>query len=197
MKLQELRNLQELYFGHEELSRVLGITTASARVAACRYTRLGLLIRLKRDMYMLREVWNAAGKEEKFRLANLGQTPSYISLTTALDYYEITTQLQQDFIESIAIKRTKEIRLNGHIFRYTKIAKDLYFGFKKVKNFFIATPEKALLDAFYLLSHARYQLDISAINPEKIDTEKLKHLSKSFPLKTQKILEKHGYSTTA
>jgi hypothetical protein len=132
-------------------------------------------------------------KKEKFALANLGQSPSYISLMTALDYYEITTQMQRDFYESIAVKRTKEIFLNGTVFRYSRIAPELYFGFVKDKDFFIASPEKALLDAFYLMTFGRYALDISALDPEKLDFNEIKTLAGKFPLKTRKLLNKHGY----
>lgn len=193
MKLKELRNIRKPYFGYQELANALGIHAASARVAAGRYVKQGLLVRLKRNLYVLREVWNAAGREEKFTLANLGQTSSYISLTTALDYYEITTQMQRDFFESIAIKRTKEILINGGNFRYTKIAGNLYFGFRREKGFFIATPEKALLDAFYLMSYGRYEIDLSALDAEKINKDEIRRLSREFPLKTQNILKKHGY----
>ena len=93
MKFIELRKIRKPYFGYEEIARVLGISAASARVTASRYARNGLLVRLKKNIYVLQEEWNTAGREEKFLLANLGQTPSYISLMTALDYYQITTQI--------------------------------------------------------------------------------------------------------
>lgn len=193
MKILELSNIRKPYFGYEEIARVLGISTASAKVSASRYARQGLLIRLKKNLYVMREVWNAAGKEEKFLLANLGQTPSYISLATALDYYEITTQMQRDFFESVAVKRTKEIHVNGNVFRYAKVRADLYFGFRKEKGFFIATPEKALLDAFYLLSYGRYALDVSALDADKLDRKEIRRLCGQFPLRTRKKLKKHGY----
>jgi len=193
MKLLELSKIQKPYFGYEEIARVLGIGAASAKVTASRYVSRGLLIRLKRNLYILREVWNAAGKEEKFRLANMGQTPSYISLTTALDYYGMTTQIQQHFFESVAVKRTKEIHVNGTIFRYAKISAVLYFGFKKEQHFFIATPEKALLDALYLMSYGRYALDHAALDRDKFDRQEIRRLCSKYPRKTQTILEKHGY----
>ena len=193
MKFFELHTIRKLYFGYEEIARVLGISPASARVSASRYVKQGLLVRIKRNMYMLREVWSAAGKAEKFLLANLGQTPSYISLMTALDYYEITTQVQRDYFESVAVKRTKEFQVDGSLFRYSKIADNLYFGFKKEKGFFIATPEKALVDAFYLMSYGRYSIDISALNSDKFDGDKILRLSVEFPLKTKNLLKKHGY----
>ncbi|MDJ0819213.1 MAG: hypothetical protein QNJ58_23590, partial [Desulfobacterales bacterium] len=112
---------------------------------------------------------------------------------TALDYYEITTQVQRDFFESVAVKRTKEIKVEGSVFRYSKIAGNLYFGFKKEKEIFIATPEKALLDAFYLMSYGRYALDISALDSDKLDRNEIMRLSIEFPLKTKTMLKKHGY----
>jgi hypothetical protein len=142
---------------------------------------------------VLKERLNAAGREDLFLLANLGQSPSYISLATALDYYEITTQVQQDFIESIAVKRTREIRLSGTVYQYTRINGSLYFGFEKQKCFFIATPEKAFLDAMYLASFGRYALDRASLDAGKLDRNKLKQMSKKFPLKTQKLLKKNGY----
>jgi predicted transcriptional regulator of viral defense system len=193
MKLQELNRIKKLYFGYEEIARVFGISLDSAKVTASRYVRQGLLLRVKRNLYVRREVWNVATIEEKFSLANLAQVPSYISLTTALEYYEITTQMLRNFYESVAIKRTKEINLNGSVFRYTKLTSDLYFGFIKEKGVFIATPEKALLDAFYLMSYGRYSLDISALNIAKLDRDEIKRLSQVFPPRTRKMLKKYGY----
>jgi len=197
MKALELNKIRRLYFGYEDIARVRNISLASAKVTASRYVRKGLLLRLKKNLYVLRQVWDNASQEDKFRLANLGQSPSYISLMTALDYYEVTTQIQRDFFESIAVKRTKEIQVGGSTFRYSKINDALFFGFRKEKGVFIATPEKALLDAFYLMSYGRYTLDLSALDANKLDREAIRNLSSKFPLKTQTMLEKHGYIQTA
>ncbi|MBT8367070.1 MAG: type IV toxin-antitoxin system AbiEi family antitoxin domain-containing protein [Deltaproteobacteria bacterium] len=193
MKVLELNKIRKPYFGYEEIARVRGISLTSAKVIASRYVRQGLLLRLKKNLYVLREAWNASSKEDKFRLANLGQSPSYISFMTALEYYEITTQVQRDFFESVAVKRTKEIQVNGCVFRYSKINETLYFGFKKEKGFFIATPEKALLDSFYLMSYGRYALDLSALDANKLDRENIRRLSSKFPLKTRNTLKRYGY----
>lgn len=193
MKTAGLSRLNKLYFGYEDLAAVLGISPASARVTASRYVRQGLLVRVKRNLYVLKEQLNAAGREELFQLANLGQVPSCISLATALDYYEITTQVQRDVIESVAVKRSKEIRLNGTVCRYTKVSRRLYFGYERRRGFFMATPEKAFLDAMYLQSFGRYALDLAAIDAGKLDRSKLKQMSKNYPLKTRKLLKKNGY----
>lgn len=193
MKINELKKIKKFYFGYEDISRAFGISTASAKVTASRYTTQGILLRIKKNMYVLRDEWNAAGRENKFLLANMGQVPSYISLMTALDYYEITTQVQRDFFESVAIKRSKEIHISGSIFRYFKIASNLYHDFKKEKDFFIATPEKALLDAFYLMSCGRYSFDVSSLDATKLEWTEIERLSLKVPLKTKNILKKNGY----
>lgn len=197
MRLNELRTIQKLYFGYEELARILGISADSARVAASRYVRQGLLVRIKRNLYMLREVWDKADREDKFLIANMGQVPSYISLTTALEYYGITTQVQREFYESVAIVRTKEIQIEQTVFTYTRISQELYFGFRKEKGFFIAFPEKAFLDALYLMSYGRYSLDLSAINSDRLDFDKVKAMCTDFPAKTRTFLKRNGYPATA
>ncbi|MFW6216680.1 MAG: hypothetical protein ACOC3Y_02525, partial [Desulfohalobiaceae bacterium] len=73
MKLSQLYQIQKLYFGHEELARVLGITKDSARVAASRYVRQGLLVRIRKNLYMLRQRWKTASFEEMFQIANIVQ----------------------------------------------------------------------------------------------------------------------------
>jgi len=193
MKLTQLGSIKKLYFGYEDVAKALAINPDSARVTVSRYVSQGLLVRVKRNIYVLREKWNAASREEKLQLANLGQVPSYISLMTALDYYEITTQMQREFIESVAVKRTKEIQLPRSVFRYTRINNPLYFGFSKHDGFFIATPEKAFLDAVYLMSLGRYHLDVASIDGSKIKQKEIKRMISAFPLKTKKFLENHGY----
>jgi predicted transcriptional regulator of viral defense system len=193
MKILELYKINKLYFGYEEISRVLSITLPSARVSASRYVHQGLLVKLKRNIYILKEKWNVLETEEKFTLANLVQVPSYISLMTALDYYEITTQIQRDFIESVAVKRTMEKEVDDTVFNFTKIHAGLYSGFKKDKDFFIATPEKAYLDAFYLMSLGRYNFDIDSIDFGKFNRNEIMTMGKKFPAKTKKLLNKNGY----
>jgi len=197
MRIQDLNSIKRLYFGYGEIARALKISPESARVSASRYVRLGLLVRLKRNTYVLSERWRAASREERFALANLGQSPSYISLLSAMDYHEITTQVQQGLVESIAVRRTRELSLGDRVFRYTKINRDLYFGFVRQQGFFIASPEKAFLDAMYLLSFGRYALDLAAIDGEKLDRKEIARMSRRFPLKTRKMLENHGYLGTA
>ncbi len=44
------------------------------------------------------------------------------------------------------------VNIKGSIFNYSRIRPNLYFGFVKKDGFFIAGPEKAFLDALYLMT---------------------------------------------
>jgi len=195
MNIVKLRNISKLYFGYQELSRALDISTSSARVTASRYVKMGLLVRIKRNLYMLKETWEASGPREKFILANLGQAPSYISLLTALDFHNVSTQIQQNYIESMALQRTKTISVGGTLFRYSKIAAPLYSGFNRQDGFFMAGPEKALVDAVYLVSFGRYALDFTSIDHGKIDEDEIEKISEPYPRRTKKMLRQYGYLT--
>lgn len=193
MRYAELRKIRRLFFGHEEIARQLRVSLNSAKVTAYRYVKQGLLVRVKRNLYVLSERWLTFGKNEVFAIANLIQVPSYISLMTALDYYQITTQIQQNFIESISITRTIQTEVKPFLFTYTKIQKKLYFGFARKEGIFIAEPEKAYLDAVYLMSCGRYNLDLASIDYEKMDRKKIERLSRRFPTKTRSLLVKNEH----
>ena len=191
MKALKLRKIQKPYFSYRDIARVLNISPESAKVVASRYVKAGILIRIKRDLYLLAEKWPAMPAKGKFVTANLIQVPSYISLMTALSYYQITTQLQQDFIESVALRRSKKVEIDTTVFHYTKIKPELYFGFKRIQGFFIATPEKAFVDALYLQSLGRRSIDISSLNFNKFDWPKVLQISKSFPKRTQSTVKRY------
>lgn len=194
MKALDLRKIDKPYFGYEDIARVLNISPNSAKVAASRYVKAGILIRIKRNLYVLFENWAIMSLEQKFTIANLIQVPSYISLMTALSYYEITTQLQQDYIESVGIRRTKDTTIEKTVFRYTKIKPELYFGFKRMRGFFIAEPEKAFVDALYLQSLGRRSIDTSSLDLDKLDWPRILEISKSFPKRTRRQVKRYERS---
>ena len=125
MKYNDLKKISKLYFTYKDVAKVLSISSDSARVLCTRYVKKNYFIRLKRNFYILKEKWDNITLNQRLELANVLQVPSYISLMTALLFYEITTQIQQNFIESISLYRTSTKEVNGFIFNYSKIKKDL------------------------------------------------------------------------
>ena len=161
-----------------------------------RFTKenLRLLVEGKLDWEEVKKAIRLAPKDEdRFWIANLIQTPSYVSLTSALSYRGVTTQQQQNFIDSIALKRTKTVNVDSLAFTYTRVRHSLYGGFERRDDFFIATPEKALVDAVYLASMGRYTLDIHAIDFKGFDRNEIHH----FIEKTNRITKSFWEKTCA
>jgi len=193
MNYNKIKEIKKTYFGYQDVAKVLAIGRESAKVACARFVKQGAIVRIKRNIYILRERWQNLTIEGKFAFANLIQVPSYVSLMTALSYYEATTQVQRDFIESISIHRTKSVEIDKNIFNYSKIKRPLYFGFNKEKGIFIASPEKAFLDALYLKSLQRYSFDLTSIDFGKLKTAEIKKILKKYPVKTQQLYERECY----
>lgn len=187
MRIKALKSIKPVFFSSLDVASALKISEASARLTCHRYVKKGYLIRPKRDLYLLEENWASLGNPGQYALANRLQVPSYVSFLTALSYHEISTQVQKNFVESAAVTRTKKVESVGWTFRYFKLAGKLYFGFTKKESFFIALPEKALLDALYLMSLSRYRLDWSALDIGKLNRRELKRMAIFFPERTREL----------
>lgn len=181
MKYNDLKKIKKTYFSYQDIARTLAISEESARVIATRYVKQGYLLRLKNNYYLFKEKWDNLDYIEKIKIANIIQVPSYISLMTALSYYEVTTQIQQNYFESISLYRTFSREIGNTTFKYSKIKESYYFGFSKDKGFFIALPEKAFIDALYLNYKGKYHLDINSIDLEKLDQNKISNILQSYP----------------
>jgi len=180
MNMTKIQNIDKTLFTGDDLSRAFGITKKSAQVTASRYVKSNLLLRIKRDLYILPQNFKHLQEEELFSIANLIQTPSYISLTTALSYYNLTTQQTPNFVESVALKRSKQTIIKDINFNYILLKRDFYLGFIKNENFFIANPEKALADLIYLTAIGKNKADFDAVDFEKINKQQIdKYLTKS------------------
>ncbi len=191
MRYIELKKLKEkLYFTASDLAATLAIKPESAKVLCSRYVKNGLFIRLKNNFYVIEDNYSTASRDYSFRLANFLQVPSYISFMTALSLYEVTSQVQRNFFESASLKRSRQFKTEGRAFSFYKLKKPYYFGFIKKNDIFIATKEKAFLDALYLYSFGKYKIDFSSLDLEKLDKERLKMLLKTFPRKTKNIVKK-------
>lgn len=191
MNYPELRKLKEkFYFSVDDLQDLLKIRRESARVLCSRYTKNGIFVRLKRNLYVLNENWENFARQDLLKMANFLQVPSYISFMTALSVYEVTTQVPRGFLESASLKRSIKADIKGVIFNYYKLKKQYYFGFIKKDNIFIATQEKAFVDAVYLCSFGKYRLDFDSLSLDKLDKDKLREVLKVFPRKTKTMVKK-------
>jgi predicted transcriptional regulator of viral defense system len=188
IKLTRLR--EKIYFTSDDVAETLGIKQSSALILCNRYVKNGLFIRLKRDMYVMSEEWKNYSNINLYKISNILNVPSYISLMTALSFYEVTTQVQKNVFENISLKRSASINVKGIEFNYYKIARSYYFDFTKKDSIFIASKEKAFLDAVYLYSFGKYAFDIDSIDMSKFDKRVIGKILKLYPERTQKMVRK-------
>jgi len=190
-RAQELQKLRDKpFFTAADVASAFGIKPESAWVTCSRYVKDGIFVRLKNNFYILAESRRNISRDGLLRLANYLQVPSYISFMTALSYYEVTTQVQRDFVESAATRRSVRFNTAGAEFDFYKLDKRCYFGFEKKDGIFIATKEKAFVDAMYLYSFGKYSIDTASLDTGKLDINKIRRILKMFPGKTAEAAER-------
>ncbi len=187
-KLQELS--KKPYFTLADVAQNFSLQPASARVLCSRYVRQGLLVRFKNNFYTTAWAWEGLARQDLFKIANVLQVPSYISLMTALAYYEVTTQAQNNYQESVCLKRSVAYNVRGAVFSYVKLQSQYYGDFIKKDGIFIATKEKAFLDAAYLYSFGKYKFDVDSLDLKKLELKNLKRLLKNYPQKTNETVKR-------
>ena len=189
-----MNRLQELsrkpYFTLGEVAQTFSLQTASARVLCSRYVRQGLLVRFKNNLYTTVWKWEGLTRQDLFKIANVLQVPSYISLMTALAYYDVTTQAQNNYQESVCLKRSVAYNVREAVFSYIKLQNRFYGDFIKKDGVFIATKEKAFLDAAYLFSFGKYKFDVDSLDMKKLELRKLKSLLSVYPNKTKETVKR-------
>lgn len=189
--ITELQKLsRKTCFTLEDVAQSLRIQAASARVLCSRYVRQGVLVRLKNGFYTTSWKWENLTRRDFFKIANILQVPSYISLMSALAYYDVTTQAQNNYQESICLKRSITFNVREAAFNYIKMQEQYYGDFVKTDGFFIATKEKAFMDAVYLYSFGKYKFDVDSLDLKKLDERKLKNVMKSYPQKTKETVSR-------
>jgi predicted transcriptional regulator of viral defense system len=187
MKIECLAKIKRLYFSAKDIADAFNISYESAKVTCSRYADKGLIVRLKRNFYITYNRWINLSLKDRFSIANILQVPSYVSLTTALEYYEITSQVQRNFIESVAVKKTMRVEIGPEVFAFSKIKKSYFNNFNRKDNIFIATPEKAFIDAIYLMAFNMYSLDLDAIDFNKLDKTEIEKILKQYPDRVKRL----------
>ncbi len=121
-------------------------------VQISRWHRVGRLLQLKRGIYVLQERYRKISPPEYY-LAGLLNRPSYVSLEKALEYHGLIPEAVP-VCSCVTTKRPGRMKTPLGIFDYRHVRTSLFWGYRSLKIeglvAFVATPEKALLDLFYL-----------------------------------------------
>lgn len=153
-----------------------------------------LIIKLKRGLYILNPEDRKLNPSSLFIAMQL-TSPCYISTQYALSYYGLIPERVTD-ITCITTKKTNsyENELGTFVYQHLKLA--VFNGFKELKDennlpYFMAEPEKALIDFFYLnlksfkgKNSSVFKLSFRLRKNVKLNTKKLLFYAKIFNNKT-------------
>lgn len=143
--LKKLKNSTISVFTVKDVARLTGKKENYAYLLSHRLVKRGLISKIEKGKYCLPET-------NVLCVASSLTFPSYISFYEALNFYNATTQIPRviDVVCAVSKRKTK---YEGYELNFTKFKTKRIFGFSKKstenKTFFIAEPEKLIIDCLY------------------------------------------------
>lgn len=162
----------------------------AARNQLNRWLNKGLIIKLRRGLYVLNENDRKINPSGVY-LANQLYAPSYISLEYALGFYGLIPERVKS-VTSVTAKKTARFTNILGVFTYQHIKAEALRGYEAVKDkngfdFLIASPEKAIVDFLYFSLERVRSFDIDIFessfrfqNTEDLDGGKIIRMARLF-----------------
>lgn len=168
--LEQLKTLS--YFDKNTICQIgmqMEIRPATVDTYVSRFLKRKEILWLKKGLYVSADFFNKnrGDVSYSFYLANIIKIPSCVSSWTALQYYNLTTEVIHEVI-SVTPKVTRVFRTKAGTFSYQSMKMSLFSDFSLTKgkfDFLIASPAKALFDLLYYRTH-----QFRSIHLEKIDS---------------------------
>jgi len=172
-------------FSVDDFTKLFNVSSQRASNFLTRNSRQNFsFVKIKRGLYFA-----LANSPIKFEIANKIYQPSYISFETALSFYNIIPETVYT-ITSATTKTPKDLAVQDTRYKYFKLKKELFFGYKPAviqqRIVLMADQEKALLDYLYLSSLKKKLISNDRMNLSKIDKNKLGYYVKFFIKKVRK-----------
>lgn len=136
------------------------------------WVRAGKVVQLRRGLYTLASEYKTE-HPHSYVIANHIVKGSYVSLHTALSYYDLIPE-HVAVVTSVTTGRPGTWQNPYGHFSYQHIQNKLFFGFSyrqmtQTQWAYIATPEKALLDLVYLTPESDSEAYIRALRLQNLD----------------------------
>lgn len=126
------------------------------RLQLSRWVKSGRIYQLRRGLYAVAPPYQKI-QPHSFLIANHLQRASYVSMQSALAYYDMIPEVLKITV-SVTTGRPERLETPLGIFEFRHIKSGLLFGYKMIdlggQSALVATPEKALLDLVYFLPGA-------------------------------------------
>lgn len=170
----QLYSRAETVFTMDEISQLFPqISYESLRDRLYYFVKAGKLKRLHRGIY-------AKENHNPLEAANKLYKPSYISFETVLSKGGVVFQYYETIFAASYL--TRSVKINGISIQYRQIKGSLLTnlsGIEQKEGYFIATLERAFLDAVYLYKNYHFD-NLGTIDWEKVARLKKIYSSKAF-----------------
>lgn len=177
--MNQIRKLQNLsclsYFDKNTLSQFIELSTASLGTNINRWLKAGVLIQLKKGLYVTKDFITSLRDKQTYRefIANKLREPSYLSMEYVLQKHNILSEAVYG-VTSVTLKSKRVYKNSFGVFVYRNIKENLFGGYeiKEVNGFTIkvASKARALFDYFYFKL-----LRIQNINAELVKSFRLNY----------------------
>lgn len=174
-RLKILMESKKTVFRAKDLQSLWQENPRNTVVIAKRMVAKNLILKLAKGYYALNKEYNIC------ELANLIISPSYLSFNSALFFWGACFQIS-DTAHSVALLNYQK-EIGNKTYKYQAMKRELFFNLNGVdlkNNISIASPERALLDAFYFGAAANVD------NWDKINKTYLNELARNYSLSVQK-----------
>jgi len=138
----------------------------------------GLIHHINRGNYINSFLYGFPAVED---VACFLKPPAYITCEWALNIHGISLQAPvvcTVVTLSTSVGKKRNIQYQGITIEFSKISDRLFFGFIKHDNYYLATPEKAILDTLY---YRRMIPAFDELDLDDVDYETLLKMAAKFP----------------
>jgi len=146
---EKLQEIDLKIFTPKDLQVLFGVSQRAVAGFLNYNLKKGVFVRFRQGLYGLKNVY-----VNDFYLANMVYSPSYVSLETALSFYNLIPETVYA-VTSATTKPTREFEVLNRLFEYRKIKSEAYSGYQPQvidgQTVFLATPEKAVADFLYFV----------------------------------------------
>ena len=134
-------------FETKDIAALLKVENSNANKIASRLAHAGLLIPIRRGRWALRSRLNKLAIPEHLT----APYPTYVSLQTALYHHGMISQIPA-VTYAVSLIRTRRYETPVGVFSIHHVEPEFFFGYELDESGIvkIATPEKALVDIYYL-----------------------------------------------
>ena len=180
--IKTLRSIPKAFFTLSDLEKITGLDRKSLYVSLNRWVKKGVLERGGRNIYIM------AGEPVRLEaVAGQSYFPCYLSFESALSLFGVLNLVPYS-LSFATTRKTRSVTLLDRRVDYRHLKAQLYFGFTHEQGFYVAEPEKALLDLVYFASFGKTAIPSGEMDLRSLSRQTLEEYARRFPPRVIKAL---------